>query len=497
MKPAAFVKLKKRMFFILFRHALKTWLKPLFDGLAALGVFQKSYTHDFETPNILWEKMGYSSKEMTNTLWQRQLHPSDRQWLPELIDGILQKQDYYELPEYRILTKSGEPRWIVSKGFVVSRNAQGRVDHLIGIDFDITDRKRTEAALKNTQQALEERLTEIDILQKAAAVINSSLEWDKVIANVLEQAQRIVPYDTASVFILDEQQLRLVAGSGWEKPEDINGITLPIPGDNPNTTVIEKQAPLILDNPELKYPHFSDFGMRDIKSWMGIPLIVRSEVIGMITLDGFGENFFTKQHIRTASMLADHIAVALQNARTFEHTHRIAHTDQLTGALTRRSLFIEGRRLLELALGAKASLAVLMIDIDHFKSFNDQYGHLLGDAVLAEIAVACSRELRSQDICGRYGGEEFTVVLPDAAGDSAILVAERLRAAVEVLEFADIDRSVTISIGLAALDHNFYTLKTDGDQVTFQSMLQKADQALYCAKNRGRNRVESLPILKE
>jgi diguanylate cyclase (GGDEF)-like protein/PAS domain S-box-containing protein len=497
MKPAAFGKLKKRMFFILFRHSIKTWLKPLFDGLAALGVFQKSYTHDFETPNILWENMGYSSKEMTNTLWQRQLHPGDRQWLPNLLEEILEKQNYYELPEYRILTKSGEPRWIVSKGFVVSRDAQDRVHHLIGIDFDITDRKRTEAELKKTQQALEERLTEIDILQKAAAVINSSLEWDKVISNVLEQAQRIVPYDTASVFILNDQQLILVAGSGWEKAEDINGIALPIPGDNPNTAVIEKQTPLIVDNPNSKYPHFSDFGMKDIESWMGIPLIVRSEVIGMITLDGFGENFFTEQHIRSASMLADHIAVALQNARTFEHTHRIAHTDQLTGALTRRSLFIEGRRLFEAALGAKASLAVLMIDIDHFKSFNDQYGHLLGDAVLTEIATACSRELRSQDICGRYGGEEFTALLPDAAGDSAILVAERLRAAVEALKFKDINRSVTISIGLTALDLNFYTYRNAADPITFKSMLEKADQALYCAKNRGRNRVVALPVLKE
>ncbi|MFW5712332.1 MAG: diguanylate cyclase [Spirochaetota bacterium] len=493
MKLATIEKLKNSMFFYLYRHAIKTWLKPLFDGLATIGVFQKSYSHDFETPNILWEEMGFSSREMTRTLWHRQLHPADRQWLPSLINEVLQNQDYYELPEYRIIDQQGEPHWIVSKGFVVSRKSNGQVNHLIGIDFDITDRKRTEEELKQTKRQLEERLTEIDILQKAAAVINSSLEWDKVVANVLEQAQRVVPYDTASVFILDERFLKLVAGSGWQQPEDINDITLPIPGDNPNTIVIESREPLIIDTPESKYPHFSEFGLSDIKSWMGVPLIVRSEVIGMITFDSFGENFFNHQHVRTASMLADHIAVALHNARKFEHTHRIAHTDQLTGALSRRSLFIEGRRLFESALGNKSSLAVLMIDIDHFKSFNDQYGHLKGDEVLTEIASACSRELRNQDICGRYGGEEFTVVLPEAHGAAAGMVAERLRSAVETLTFAGIERTVTISIGLTAIDRDFFDRKPDTNPVTFKSMIETADQALYKAKDMGRNRVEALP----
>ncbi len=492
MKPTTLEKLKKSLFFYFYRHAIKTCLKPLFDGLAALGVFQKSYTQQFETPNILWEKMGFSSKEMTNTLWHRQLHPADRQWLPALINEILQKQDYYELPEYRIIARNGEPRWIISKGFVVSRNTNGEVDHLVAIDFDITDRKRTERELKKTQQELEERLTEIDILQKAAAVINSSLEWDKVVSNVLEQAQRVVPYDTASVFILNDSYLELVAGSGWNLPDKDRGITLPIPGDNPNTIVIENRESLILDNPEAKYPHFTDFGLTNIKSWMGVPLIVRSEVIGMLTLDKFGENFFNQQHVRTATMLADHIAVALQNARTFEHTHRIAHTDQLTGALSRRSLFIEGRRLFESALGERSALAVLMIDIDHFKSFNDQYGHLKGDTVLTEIASACRRELRTQDICGRYGGEEFTVVLPDASIKAATMVAERLRSSVETLTFDDIDRTVTISIGLTAIDQDFSQRKPSSDPVTFKSMIEKADQALYRAKDHGRNRVEAL-----
>lgn len=492
MKPAVFDKLKKRIFFYFFRHALKTWLKPMFDGLATIGVFQKSYTQQFETPNILWKKMGFSSKEMTRTLWHRQLHPADRQWLPGFIDDVLQHQDYYELPEYRIMGKDGEPHWIVSKGFVVSRKPDGGVEHLIGIDFDITDRKRTEKELKKTQQELEERITEIDILQKAAAVINSSLEWDLVVSNVLEQAQRVVPYDTASVFILNDNQLELVAGSGWQQPDHISGITLPIPGNNPNTIVIENREPLILDNPEEKYPHFTDFGLTNIKSWMGVPLIVRSEVIGMITLDGFGENFFTPRHVRTATMLADHIAVALHNARKFAHTHRIAHTDQLTGALSRRSLFIEGRQLFESALGSRSSLAVLMIDIDHFKSFNDQYGHLKGDSVLTEIASACKRELRGQDICGRYGGEEFTVVLPDADSEAAAMVAERLRTAVETLTFEDIERTVTISIGLTAIDGNFYGRHPKTEPITFKSMIEKADQALYRAKNLGRNRVEAL-----
>lgn len=168
-----------------------------------------------------------------------------------------------------------------------------------------------------------------------------------------------------------------------------------------------------------------------------------------------------------------------------QELRRLSVTDSLTGIANRRQILLLGENEITRALRYKANVSVLMIDIDHFKSINDLYGHPTGDRVIQFLAHSMVANLRSFDIAGRLGGEEFVVILPETRADGAFAFANRLR---EILESSDVVVSdagepvhFTVSIGGATLN--------EGDS-TFDHLLGRADKALYDAKTRGRNRVD-------
>jgi diguanylate cyclase (GGDEF)-like protein len=130
---------------------------------------------------------------------------------------------------------------------------------------------------------------------------------------------------------------------------------------------------------------------------------------------------------------------------------------------------------------AKSPMAAVMFDLDHFKRVNDIHGHAKGDEVLATVAAVVQSVVRDSDFVGRYGGEEFVALLPDTARQGGVMLAEKLRQAIEDLEVPDLDRRLSASFGVAMLP---------GDAVNGEQLLRAADRALYAAKNAGRNRVE-------
>lgn len=161
---------------------------------------------------------------------------------------------------------------------------------------------------------------------------------------------------------------------------------------------------------------------------------------------------------------------------------RLAIVDELTHLYNRRGFFEIGNREVERAKRFKKPLSAIMLDIDHFKQFNDSYGHATGDKVLEGVATCCARQLRKVDIFGRYGGEEFSVLLPETTIANAHITAERLRrhAFQEPISTEHGLLSVTISLGIAAFE---------GNTIGLEELLEHADQALYKAKESGRNRV--------
>jgi diguanylate cyclase (GGDEF)-like protein len=165
--------------------------------------------------------------------------------------------------------------------------------------------------------------------------------------------------------------------------------------------------------------------------------------------------------------------------RLYGEVQRLAITDTLTGLYNRRGFFEIGNREIARSKRFGHPLTAIMFDVDHFKNFNDTYGHAIGDRVLEEIAACCGRQLRKVDILGRYGGEEFSVLLPETSLTDARTIAERLRhAADKPIDVGQATLTVTISLGVAALQDNTADL---------YELLQGADRALYKAKELGRN----------
>ena len=198
--------------------------------------------------------------------------------------------------------------------------------------------------------------------------------------------------------------------------------------------------------------------------------------------------------------LATIVAICLENATNLERLKRVGLTDSLTGVNNRR--FFDQRLIEETGRAQRTNepLACLFMDVDHFKSVNDQHGHQLGDEVLRKIAGLIREQLRASDVLGRYGGEEFSALLVNADSDSAMEIAERIRAVIEKQSFSTPDdklMSVTISIGVAILPAEFAEIAS---VKLSEDLVERADQAVYQAKHNGRNLVvlaEVNRLLKE
>lgn len=157
---------------------------------------------------------------------------------------------------------------------------------------------------------------------------------------------------------------------------------------------------------------------------------------------------------------------------------RIASTDSLTSLMNRRAFCLEAKRVFSQTKRYERRISILMMDIDHFKQFNDKYGHAIGDAVLIKVANCIQKMCRETDLSARFGGEEFVVLLEEADATEALLIAERLRNLVSDITVPNVDSGITLSIGISVFDADIESLDT---------LIKRADRAMYIAKNNGRN----------
>lgn len=211
-----------------------------------------------------------------------------------------------------------------------------------------------------------------------------------------------------------------------------------------------------------------------------VPMIAGDDVLGVLLVvhgpdAGRGVHRNTVENYKR---LAGHAALALANAWAAETLDRQARTDRLTGVANRHTFDEQFDKELSRARRERSPLSVVLCDVDHFKKFNDEHGHQVGDRVLAEVAQTLEQERRPYDLVARYGGEEFVVILSQADFDEAMRVAERLRRAIED---TGSELGVTASFGVASA--------ADGS-ASRSELISTADACLYAAKEHGRNRVE-------
>ncbi len=217
--------------------------------------------------------------------------------------------------------------------------------------------------------------------------------------------------------------------------------------------------------------------LKRFEGYINFPLVINNEVAGYLIANNLAENDKSRFQI-----LAQQFLIMVKRAFLYKNIQELAIMDGLTQVFSRRHLLERFEEELKRSRKFKHNFSFLMVDIDKFKSFNDKYGHLVGDAILREVSRSVKDNVRQIDFVGRYGGEELSIVLPETDKAQAMLAAQRIRRAIELrmIKVYDEELKVTVSVGIS-------TFPDDADSSNL--LVEAADKALYLAKKEGRNRV--------
>jgi two-component system, cell cycle response regulator len=298
--------------------------------------------------------------------------------------------------------------------------------------------------------------------------------------------------DAMNVVLLDPQhEVRHLLLAGGDRPEEFKHVFFvdSLVGLAPQLMALHKPwlGPFVGADHHLLFP-----GATNLKSAALVPLPRKDRPTGALCFGSRDPARFTRHHgTDFLAHLGAVAAVCVENAVNRTRLLRAGITDFVTGWANRR--YLQQRLKEELARAQRrgASIACLMIDIDRFKSINDGYGHMAGDTALREVAHRVETQIRSMDTAARFGGDELSIILPEAGAAEAMTLAERIREVIAAVPFtltAQIERNLTVSIGVAAVAPG--RLETDLKPVA-DRLLADADAALYRAKAMGRNRVQS------
>ncbi len=323
----------------------------------------------------------------------------------------------------------------------------------------------------------------------ALSELNRALTADQVHATAFQAVGEFVEFDFAAITLFDKLARRhnVLATSG-EVPKGLAGLSF---AENAGlASMVVKNKHFLPAAGELRDKEALVWGRKvrlaNIESLLILPLIVADEAVGTFAVAARRARAFGKDKREMLSVLANHVAVSLANARMYGRMEEMATTDGLTGLVNHRSFQERFSEMLARAERTSGKQAFLLTDIDHFKKVNDTYGHPIGDAVLRGVAQVVQNCVRKVDVAARYGGEEFGIILEGTDHQGARQLAERIRAEVQKQVFQS-DKgsfSVTLSLGISVYPD---------DARDKAGMVSLADQALYFAKHNGRNRAVSWP----
>ena len=338
-------------------------------------------------------------------------------------------------------------------------------------------------ALQNAKlYSLEQkRATQLQAINSIARHATSVLEIGQLVHSVCTLVQRCFPGDHACVLLREDDALVLRAQYGSLTPLLNEGETFPCESEWWNSTSDYSRVQVAGD---LSAFETAARICEEAQSRISIPLVSYGQPLGLLVLSSRERNFFAKVETQPLESVADIFASAIQNANYVQRVKQLAYLDGLTGIFNRRYFETRITEEIERARRFGTELAVVMVDVDKFKSLNDTFGHLLGDEVLRQVSSLFSTQIRKIDVVCRYGGEEFVLLLPQTTLPQALIVAEKLRSALERCQFPGVPRSITVSGGIAVFPEQ---------GTTQQQLVKAADGALYAAKEAGRNRFLAAP----
>ncbi len=278
---------------------------------------------------------------------------------------------------------------------------------------------------------------EVFALHEIAQTIGSSLSINDTVTLVTNKLRAIVPFDTCVIFVVDEKSGKAVAAHVDGQHAELFARRRINIGDGITGWVIANARSMCNASPELDLVGMAEDVSKQYRGVLVSPLLREDGAFGAITLLSKKLTSYTTEHVRLLESVCQHASTALNNALTFEKTKESALVDPLTELPNARAFYMmleqriaEGQRM------NREELALISMDIDDFKRINDEYGHAIGDRVLASVAGVIRSELRQMDILTRYAGDEFVAIMPMASTQMALAVGERIRKAVEVQKFA-------------------------------------------------------------
>ena len=329
----------------------------------------------------------------------------------------------------------------------------------------------------------------LQVLNMVAKSVSSSLEIKQVITLLNSTIQNALDADTYYVGLMEKDGKALHLELLYDDGEFYPLTYLPLE----NTLagwVIRNRKSLLSGNlpediPKIGVHRFVLGQPKPSLSWMGTPLKSGERILGLVAVASYKSDEFGKEDLELLENVAQQASMAIDNAYHHAEVEQKSRLDSLTGAYNHRAFIQKLDESVADSDVTNSPLAVIMLDIDHFKSYNDQYGHLVGDKVLSRLTEVIHSHIRESDFVGRWGGEEFSIALQTADVNRAYLIAQRVQQSMSEIQFITREGSSipapTVSQGIAT-----YPLDADGTY----GLIDAADQRLYIAKNRGRNEIE-------
>lgn len=331
--------------------------------------------------------------------------------------------------------------------------------------------------LRNTKADLDDRIMQLSTLYEVGKAINSELDFRKLQNMILETVVKVIRAERGSLMLIDDAEKILTIGVAIGLSEEVARDTRLEIGESIAGWVVKSRKPLFIADVS-NDSTFINIKKRNVKSGtlMCAPLIAKDKLLGALNVSRSEPGSFSPRDFELFNNLANQAAIAIDNARLY----RYAVTDEMTRLYNHRYFQQRLDEELQRADRYENHVALVILDVDHFKKFNDTYGHPEGDRVLKTVARIIEKNVREIDIPARYGGEEFVVICPEKNGEGSLTPAERIRAAIENYDFRIDGQGVpiTVSLGVACYP----------DQARSKSeLIQKADFALYYSKQNGRN----------
>jgi diguanylate cyclase (GGDEF)-like protein len=357
--------------------------------------------------------------------------------------------------------------------------------------FEGADRRRSSEVKVEHSEG-----NEVTVFHELGKALTSTLQLDQVLRTIMEKINEVLRPDTWSLLLMDIEKnelfFQIATGKGADALRDVR-----IKVGQGLAGWVAKTGKAVVVPDTTKDSRF--FGQVDAKTKMetrsvvAVPVRFRDQCLGVIELVNCIETggCFSQRDLALLEALADYAAIAIENARHVQRIHELTITDDCTSLYNARHLNFMLDTEIYRSHRYAFEFSLIFIDLDHFKTVNDTYGHLVGSKLLSEIGEAVKERCRMIDMAFRYGGDEFVVLLPQTSKDNALSVAKRVHKLIREtvwLKESGINVHITASVGVASYPT---------DSRTKAELLHLADEAMYAVKNSTRDSVLGAVVRKE